>query len=80
MALVTTKLWSSKSLGCHRGCGLWKEIRDLVTRNMEEAEVLNDLFGSVFTGKSSTHTAQVAENNGKKLEKVDLHAVSEEQV
>ncbi|GAB0190175.1 mitochondrial enolase superfamily member 1 [Grus japonensis] len=34
---------------------------DLVTQDMEEAEVLNDFFDSVFTGKCLSHTAQVAE-------------------
>lgn len=30
--------------------------------------------------KDSSHTAQVAESNGKQMEKVDLLAVSEDQV
>ncbi|KFU98531.1 hypothetical protein N340_12059, partial [Tauraco erythrolophus] len=33
---------------------LWKETGDLATRDMEKAEVLNDFFASVFTGKSSS--------------------------
>ncbi|GAB0193896.1 hypothetical protein GRJ2_001854900 [Grus japonensis] len=38
-------------------CGpLWKETRDLVTQDMEKAEVPNDFFASVFTGKCSSHT------------------------
>ncbi|KFV15062.1 hypothetical protein N340_07525, partial [Tauraco erythrolophus] len=40
---------------------LRKETGDLATRDMEKAEVLNDSFASVFTGKSSSCTAQVAE-------------------
>ena len=40
---------------------LWKETGDLVTWDMEKAEVLNDSFASVFTRKCSSHTAQVAE-------------------
>jgi len=28
---------------------LWKETGDLVTQDMEKAEILNDLFASVFT-------------------------------
>ncbi|GAB0203482.1 hypothetical protein GRJ2_002813800 [Grus japonensis] len=40
---------------------LWNETGDLVTQDMEKAEVLNDFFASVFTGKCSSHTAQVAE-------------------
>ncbi|KFV13526.1 hypothetical protein N340_11889, partial [Tauraco erythrolophus] len=40
---------------------LRKETGDLATWNMEKAEVLNGFFASVFTGKSSSCTTQVAE-------------------
>jgi len=40
---------------------LCKEAGDLVTRDMEKAEVLNDYFASDFESKCSSHTAQVAE-------------------
>ena len=40
---------------------LWKETGDLVTQDMEKAEVLNDFFASVFTDKCSSCTTQVAE-------------------
>ena len=59
---------------------LWKKTSHLVTRDTEKTDVLNDLFFSVFIGKGSSHTAQVAESNGKNLEKEDLHAVSEDQI
>ncbi|PKU35024.1 hypothetical protein llap_14673 [Limosa lapponica baueri] len=39
---------------------LQKETGDLVTQDVEKAELLNNLFASVFTGKGSNHTAQVA--------------------
>ena len=47
---------------------LWKEKGDLVTWDMEKAEVLNDFFASVFTGKCSSHTAQGAEGKGRDWE------------
>jgi len=59
---------------------LWKETRNLVTRDTDKKEVLSDFIGSVFVGKGSSHTAQVAEINGKNLEKEDLHGVSENEV
>ncbi|KFV03790.1 hypothetical protein N340_13356, partial [Tauraco erythrolophus] len=40
---------------------LQKETGDLATWGMEKVEVLNDFFASVFTGKSSSCTAQVTE-------------------
>jgi len=38
---------------------LWKEMGDLVIQDMEKAEVLNNIFVFVFTGKCSSHTPQV---------------------
>lgn len=35
---------------------LWKEMGDLVTQDMEKAEV-TQFFASVFTNKSSSHMA-----------------------
>ena len=58
---------------------LWKETGDLVTRDTEKSEVLNDFFAPVFTGKSSSHTTQTAEGKGKDLEKEDVPAVSKDQ-
>ena len=43
---------------------LWKEMGHMVTQDMEKAEVLSDVFVSVFTGKSSSNTAQDAEGKG----------------
>ncbi|GAB0182661.1 hypothetical protein GRJ2_000731400 [Grus japonensis] len=43
---------------------LQKEMGDLVTQDMEKAEVLNDFFALVFTSKCSSHTAQVTEGKG----------------
>ncbi|GAB0190489.1 mitochondrial enolase superfamily member 1 [Grus japonensis] len=47
---------------------------------MEKAEVLNDFFASVFTGKYSSHTAQVAEGKGSDWENEELPTVGEDQV
>ncbi|GAB0199630.1 mitochondrial enolase superfamily member 1 [Grus japonensis] len=45
---------------------------------MEKAEVLNDFFASVFTGKCLSHTAQVAE--GRDWENAEPPTVGEDQV
>ncbi|GAB0207414.1 mitochondrial enolase superfamily member 1 [Grus japonensis] len=45
---------------------------------MEKAEVLNDFFASVFTGKSLSHTAQVTE--GRDRENEEPPTVGEDQV
>ncbi|GAB0188222.1 mitochondrial enolase superfamily member 1 [Grus japonensis] len=57
---------------------LQNETGELVTQDMEKAEVLNDFFASVFTGKSLSHTAQVAE--GRDWEKAEPPTVGEDQV
>ncbi|GAB0180457.1 mitochondrial enolase superfamily member 1 [Grus japonensis] len=57
---------------------LWNEMGDLVTQDMEKAEVLNDFFASVFTSKCLSHTAQVTE--GRDWENAEPPAVGEDQV
>ncbi|PKU36933.1 hypothetical protein llap_12767 [Limosa lapponica baueri] len=47
---------------------LRKETGDLVTQDMEKAEVQNDFFASVFTSKGSNHAAQVAEGKNRGYE------------
>ncbi|GAB0175757.1 mitochondrial enolase superfamily member 1 [Grus japonensis] len=59
---------------------LQKEMGDLVTWDMEKAEVLNDFFASVFTGKCSSHTAQVAEGKDRDWENEEPPTVGEDQV
>ncbi|GAB0208197.1 mitochondrial enolase superfamily member 1 [Grus japonensis] len=47
---------------------------------MEKAEVLNNFFASVFTGKCLSHTAQVTEGKGRDWENAEPPTVGEDQV
>ena len=59
---------------------LWNEMGDLVPEHMEKAKVLNNFFSSVFTSKSSSHTAQVTESKGGDWENEELPMVEEDQL
>ena len=71
---------SDKRKTSENGGPLQKETGDLVTWDMEKAEVLNDFFASVFTSKCSSHTTQVAEGKGRDWENEELPTVGEDQV
>ncbi|GAB0204961.1 mitochondrial enolase superfamily member 1 [Grus japonensis] len=58
---------------------LQNETGDLVTQDMEKAEVLNNFFASVFTGKCLSHTAQVTGGKGRDWENAEPTA-GEDQV
>ncbi|KFO13303.1 hypothetical protein N312_00590, partial [Balearica regulorum gibbericeps] len=59
---------------------LWNETGDLVTQDMEKAEVFNDFFASVFTGTCLSHPAQIAESKGRDWENEEPPTVGEDQV
>ena len=50
------------------------------TRDMEKAEVLDDIFASIFTGKCFSHTTQVTEGKGRDWENEEPPIVGEDQV
>ncbi|GAB0205343.1 hypothetical protein GRJ2_002999900 [Grus japonensis] len=59
---------------------LWKETGDLVTQDMEKAEVLNKSFASVFTNKYSSHTAQVTKGKGRDWGDEEPPTIGEDEV
>jgi len=59
---------------------LQEEAGDLVTQDIEKAEVLNDFLTSVFSGKYSSHTAQVAEGKSRNWQSEEPPALGEDQV
>ncbi|GAB0208674.1 hypothetical protein GRJ2_003333100 [Grus japonensis] len=58
---------------------LLNEAGDLVTQDMEKAEVLNTVFASVFTSKTSLQESQVPETRQKDWSKEDVSLVEEDQ-
>jgi len=59
---------------------LLNEKGDLITQEMEKAEVLNAAFASVFTSKIDPWESQGPETNGKGWNKEDIPLVEEDQV
>jgi len=58
---------------------LWKEMGNLVIRDMEKVELLNYFFTLVFTSKCSSHTTQVADGKRRDWENEELPTVAEDQ-
>jgi len=59
---------------------LRKETGDLVTWDIPKSEVLTDFLASVFTGKCSSHTSQVADVKSKDWENEEMPTVGEDLV
>ena len=59
---------------------LWKETGDLVTWDMEKAEVLNDFIASVFTSKCFSHSTQVSQGKGRDWENEEMLTVGKHQI
>ena len=59
---------------------LLDKMGDLVTRDMEKAEVLDATFASVSTGITGLQESQVSETRGKAWSKEDIPLVEEDQV
>lgn len=47
---------------------------------IEKADVLSGSFASIFTGKLTSHIAQVTERKVREWENEDLHALQGDQV
>jgi len=58
---------------------LWKEMGAPVTWDMEKAEVLGNFVASLFSGKCSSHTAQVTEGKVRDWDNEEPCTVREDQ-